>query len=73
MALEINNFKQWKDQADKLLAERLEQIRNFENTEFVKKEELSRWQSDVSKLESSATGGYDTIKSLRDENQRLEL
>ena len=55
------------------MAERLEQIRNFENTEFVKKEELSRWQSDVSKLESSATGGYDTIKSLRDENQRLEL
>lgn len=57
MATEINNFKQWKDRADKLLAERLEQIRNFENTEFAKDQELSKWQSDFSKLESDVNGG----------------
>ena len=55
------------------MAERLEQIRNFENTEFVKKAELSRWQSDVSKLEYSVNGGYDVTKKLQDENQRLEV
>jgi len=40
---------------------------------LVKKNELHKWQSDVSKIESDVHGGYDLIKNLREENEKLEL
>ena len=71
MIAEVDDLKRQKGQADKLLAERIEQIRKYENAEFVKNQELSKWQIDDSKLESDVYG-QDVFKNISQENQRLK-
>ena len=56
MALEIENLRRHRELADRQLTERNEKLKNYENVE------VTKWQLDMSKLESEANFGHEKIR-----------
>ena len=65
MALEIENLRRHRELADRQLTERNEKLKNYENVE------VTKWQLDMSKLESEANFGQEKIRQFKEENENL--